>query len=99
MTFKTMPMKATGRKHLLAIAQDLTIAVLQQIHHRHKLRLLREASLMHLRYKCPQLIHVDRRVPLLVARQVELAHTDLTKVTRVVFIKICSECAPKSCAQ
>jgi hypothetical protein len=46
---------------------------------------------MLLRYKRPQLVHVDGRVPLRVARQVEAAHTDLTKVTRMVFIKVGSE--------
>jgi hypothetical protein len=44
-----------------------------------------------LRYKCPQLFHVDSGVPLRIARQVEAAHTNLTKVTRMVFIKVGSD--------
>ena len=82
---------ATNRKHLLAIAQDLAVAVLQHIHHRHNLRVLREALLVLIRYKRPQLIHVDCRVPLRIPRHMEVAHTDLTEVTRMVFIEICSE--------
>jgi hypothetical protein len=65
--------------------------MVQHIHHRHNLRLFREALPVLLRYKSPQLIHVDCRVPLRIARQMEVAHTDLTEVSRVVFIKICSE--------
>lgn len=42
-------------------------------------------------YKRPQLVHVDSRIPLRIARQMEAAHTDLTKVTRMVLIKVGSE--------
>jgi hypothetical protein len=82
---------ATTHKNSLAIAQHLAIAMVQHVHHWHNLRRLREPLLVFLRYQRPQLIHVDRRVPLRVPRQMETAHTDLTEVTRMVFIEICSE--------
>lgn len=36
------------------------------------------------------LVDVDGRVPLLVSQQVESSHTDLTKVTGMVFINVCT---------
>ena len=65
--------------------------MVQHVYHWYNFRVLRETLLVFLRYKLPQLIHVDCRVPLRVARQMEAAHTDFTEVTRMVFIKICSE--------
>jgi hypothetical protein len=82
---------ATDREHSLAISQHLAIAMLQHVHHWHNLRRLCEALLVLLRYKLPQFIHVDCRVPKCVPRQMVMAHTDLTEVSRMVFIKIYSE--------
>ena len=38
--------------------------------------------------KSPDLVKVDNRTPVDVVLQVELTHTDLTKVTRMVFIHV-----------
>jgi hypothetical protein len=42
-------------------------------------------------YQGPQFVHIDGRVPMRIGRQVEAAHTDLTEVTGMVFIKVRSE--------
>ena len=46
---------------------------------------------MFLRHKRPQFVHIDCRVPMRIAREMEMAHTNFTEVTRMVFIKVGSE--------
>ena len=53
--------------------------------------MLSQPFLLFLRYKAPQFVDVDGRAPALVAGQVEVTHTNLTEVTRMVFIKVGSE--------
>lgn len=36
------------------------------------------------------LVNVDCRVPLVISQQVEVSHTDLTEVTRMVLVEICA---------
>lgn len=52
------------------------------------MRILLDVLLVLLRHKRPQFVHIDCRVPLRIARQMETAHTDFTEITRVVFIKV-----------
>jgi len=65
--------------------------MVQHIYYGDNLRLRRKIFLVLLRHKRPQLVYVDGRVPLRIARQVEVAHTNFTEVTRMVFIKVGSE--------
>jgi len=58
------------------------------IDHWHNLRVLRKALLLLLRYKRPQFVNVNDRPPRCVASQVVMAHTNFSKVTRMVLVKV-----------
>lgn len=63
----------------------------QGINDRHHFRVLCQSLLLFFRYKAPEFVDVDDRAPVLVSGKVEVAHTNLTKVTRVVLVKISTE--------
>lgn len=39
-------------------------------------------------FRCIYLVEVDGRLPLVVAQEVEVPHTNLTEVSRVVFVQV-----------
>ncbi len=43
------------------------------------------------------LVNVDCRVPLVISQQVEVPHTDLTEVTRMVLVEICAVVVLSGC--
>lgn len=63
----------------------------QDINNWYDLRFLRQALLLFCWHKCPQLVYVDDRAPLQIAREVESAHTDFTEVSRMVFVEVGSK--------
>ena len=75
-------------RYILSVAQNFTVTVLESINHWDNLRSLRQTLLLFLRNQRPQLIDVDDRSPVLISRQVEVSHTDLSKVTGVVLVKV-----------
>lgn len=77
-----------SQSHLLAIAQHLSIPMLQRVNHWHNLRVFLQSFFLLLRYQTPQFINIDRRPPILVPCKMEMPHTNLTKVTRVVLVKV-----------
>ena len=75
-------------RNSLSVAQDLCVSVAESVNNGNNLRVLLEARLLLLRDKCPQLVDVDDCAPVQVAGQVEVAHTNLTEVTRMVLIEV-----------
>lgn len=63
----------------------------QSVDDRDNLRVLCQSLLLFLRYKAPEFVDVDDGAPVLVASKVEVAHTNLTEVTRMVFIEVGTE--------
>jgi hypothetical protein len=62
--------------------------VVEGVNNRDDLGVLGETLLLLLRHQCPELVNVDRRLPELVAGNVEVPHTNLSKVARVVLVKV-----------
>ena len=77
-----------NRIYALAVAQNLSVAMLERVNHRDDVGALRKTLLLLSRHKRPELVDVDDGTPLQVARKVEAAHTNLTEVTRVVLIEV-----------
>ena len=71
-----------------ALAQDLAVAVLEGVDNGDDLRALCQALLLGGGDERPELVDVDDRAPVRVAGEVEVAHTDLTEVTRMVLIEV-----------
>ena len=61
---------------------------MEGINHRDDIRRLGQTLLLLRRNQRPQLVYVDDGSPVHVAGQVEVAHTDLTEVTRMVLIEV-----------
>jgi hypothetical protein len=81
-----------GNLRKRTLAKNLSIAMGKSVDDRSSgVRGRREVLLTGLlRDKSPQLIKVQNWAPELVALQVEVSHTDLTEVTRVVLVKVSS---------
>ena len=74
--------------YALSVAQNLRVAVVEHVNDGDDLRVLLELSLLRRGDKRPELVDVDDRAPLEVARKVEAAHTNLSEVTRMVLIEV-----------
>ena len=71
-----------------AVAEHLRVTVLENVDDRDDVRVGSEAHLLGLGDKRPELVDVDDRAPVRVAGEVEVAHTDLAEVTRMVLIEV-----------
>ena len=72
----------------LSVAQNLRKSKAKSVNHWDDLRVLLQLSLLLSGYKRPELVDVDDGAPVQVLRQVVMAHTDLTEVTRMVLIEV-----------
>lgn len=71
-----------------AIAQDLPVAKAQGVDYGDDVGLCGQRLLLGRGDETPQLVDVDDRPPVHVARQMEVAHTDLSEVTRMVLVEV-----------
>ncbi len=62
--------------------------MLESVNDGDNVRILADVSLLFSRNKRPELVDVDDCTPVEIAGQVEMAHTNLTEVTRMVFIEV-----------
>ena len=76
------------KSYSLSITQDLGVSVLEDVDNRNDSRALGQALLLSCGNKRPELVDVDGGAPEEVAGEVEVTHTNLTEVTRVVLIKV-----------
>lgn len=72
----------------LAVTQYLYVSVVQGVDYGNNFRILLQSRLLRLRHKRPKLVNVDDCSPGEVASYVEVAHTNLTEVTRMVLIEV-----------
>lgn len=72
----------------LSIPQHLSIPMLKCVDNRNNLRVMLQALLLFLGHKTPQFVDINDGAPMLVAREMEVAHTDFSKVTRMIFIEV-----------
>jgi len=71
-----------------AIAKHFSVSCVESVDDRNNIAVLREACLLLGRYKRPEFVDVDSRAPATVVCEMEMAHTNLTKVTRMVLIEV-----------
>jgi hypothetical protein len=74
--------------HALAVAEHLAVAVVKSVNDGNDLWVFCQAVLLLLRYKWPELVDVDGGLPELVFGLVEVSHTNLTEVARVVLVEV-----------
>jgi len=81
--------KPTNRTHnVLSIAQHLSVAEFQGVNDGDELRVGSQTLLLLSGHKTPELVDVDGWAPLGVASEMEMAHTNLSEVTRMVLVKV-----------
>ena len=76
------------KSYSLSVTQDLGVSVLEDVDNRNDSRALGQTLLLSCGNKRPELVDVDGGAPEEVAGEVEVTHTNLTEVTRVVLIKV-----------
>lgn len=84
---KRTPLHRKGMNSL-SVAQNLCESVVESVNHWDNLRVLLQLSLLRRGDKRPELVDVDDRRPVCVARKMVVAHTNLTEVTRMVLIEV-----------
>lgn len=72
----------------LSVAEDLPVAGVEGVDDGDDFRVLFEVLSLFYGYERPELVDVDCGSPVLVSGEVEVAHTDLTEVTRMVFVEV-----------
>ena len=76
------------KSYSLSVTQDLGVSVLEDVDNRNDSRALGQTLLLSCGNKRPELVDVDGRAPEEVAGEVEVTHTNLTEVTRMVLIEV-----------
>ncbi len=64
---------------------------MESVDDRNNIAVRREARLLLGRYKCPEFVDVDGRAPATIVCEMEMAHTNLTEVTRMVLVEVGTE--------
>jgi len=72
----------------VTLAQDLDVSSSNYIDDWSLVRLLGILEPRLLRDKCPQLVQIDSGAEVLLLSQMEVAHTNFSKIARMIFVKV-----------